>query len=159
MRNNQKELNRNHSFGKLRRKYKKEINTESKEPEYKNMNYGEINNYNYNYNNDYKTIENSNPLHSKYNNIYTSYRNKTKNNNENDYNIEIGNNTKKKILSPNKVILPVIKRNKINKMKKEYKTVKDKIIIEKSEESGSVGENDSGGDKSREGSNEYLFNL
>ena len=59
-------------------------------------------------------------------------------------------NTRKKILSPNKVILPIIKRNKINKTKKEYKTVKEKIIIEKSEESGSVGENDSGG-KSQEG--------
>ena len=60
-------------------------------------------------------------------------------------------NTKKKILSPNKIILPVIKRNKESKIKKKYKTVKDKIIIEKSEESGSVGENDSGGDKSQEG--------
>ena len=104
MRNNQKELNRNHSFGKLRRKCKKEINTESQEPEYKNMNYGEINNYNYNYNNDYKTIENSNPLHSKYNSIYSTYKHRTKNKydinyNNNNINIEDNNNDyiKKKI--------------------------------------------------------------
>ena len=51
-------------------------------------------------------------------------------------------NTKKKNLNENKIILPVIKKIKINKVKNEYKEEKEKIILEKSEESGSVGEND-----------------
>ena len=40
-------------------------------------------------------------------------------------------------------MLPVIKRNKIYKIKNEFKDEKEKIIVEKSEESGSVGENES----------------
>jgi hypothetical protein len=54
--------------------------------------------------------------------------------------------TKKKNLHENKIILPAIKRNTIIPMKKGFKTEKEKIIIEKSEESGSVGENDNDND-------------
>jgi|GEM_PF-5882406 len=43
----------------------------------------------------------------------------------------------------NKIVLQVIKRNKIYKIKNEFKDEKEKIIVEKSEESGSVGENES----------------
>ena len=50
--------------------------------------------------------------------------------------------TKKKNSNENKIVLPVIKRNKINNLKKDKKSEKEKIIVEKSEESGSVGEND-----------------
>ena len=53
-------------------------------------------------------------------------------------------------ISNNKIVLPVIKKNNIFKVKKEEK---EKIIVEKSEESGSVGENDSG-DKSDNNGNE-----
>ena len=41
----------------------------------------------------------------------------------------------------NKIILPVINRNKKKLPKSGFKTEKEKIILEKSEESGSVGEN------------------
>ena len=41
----------------------------------------------------------------------------------------------------NKIILPVINRNKKKYPKSGFKTEKEKIILEKSEESGSVGEN------------------
>ena len=44
----------------------------------------------------------------------------------------------------NKIVLPIIKTNKKFKIKNEFKEEKEKIIVEKSEESGSVGENDSG---------------
>ena len=44
----------------------------------------------------------------------------------------------------NKIVLPIIKNNKKFKIKNEFKDEKEKIIVEKSEESGSVGENDSG---------------
>ena len=73
--------------------------------------------------------------------------------------------TKKKNLNENKIILPEIKRNRVIPLKKGFKTEKEKIIIEKSEESGSVGENDNDNDnedkgdktenaKSNEGSND-----
>jgi len=73
--------------------------------------------------------------------------------------------TKKKNLNENKIILPAIKRNRVIPLKKGFKTEKEKIIIEKSEESGSVGENDNDNDnedkedktenaKSNEGSND-----
>ena len=58
--------------------------------------------------------------------------------------------TKKKNLHENKIILPAIKRNRIIPMKKGFKTEKEKIIIEKSEESGSVGENDKDNDNDNE---------
>ena len=65
MRNNYNtELNRNHSFGKLRRKVKKETKKVDINPDFEKNN---------NYNNNYRTIENTNPLHSKYNNIYSLY--------------------------------------------------------------------------------------
>ena len=51
---------------------------------------------------------------------------------------------KKKNICSNKIILPIIKRNHANNLKNEYYTTKNKIIVEKSEESGSIGENDSG---------------
>ena len=50
--------------------------------------------------------------------------------------------TKKKSSNENKIVLPAIKKNKINNVKDEYKSEKEKIIVEKSEESGSVGENE-----------------
>ena len=52
--------------------------------------------------------------------------------------------SKKKNICGNKIILPIIKRNHANNLKNEYYTTKNKIIVEKSEESGSIGENDSG---------------
>ena len=79
------EINRNHSFGKLRRKVRKEIQKDNNEPDYQNIKPKEINYYNYK--SKYNTIENINPLHSKYNNIYSSYKLKTKNkSNINNYN-------------------------------------------------------------------------
>ena len=71
--------------------------------------------------------------------------------------------TKKKNSNENKIILPAIKRNRVIPLKKGFKTEKEKIIIEKSEESGSVGENDNDNEdkedktenaKSNEGSND-----
>ena len=83
MRNNYNtELNRNHSFGKLRRKVKKETKKVDINPEYKNLDFDKINNYN----NNYRTIENTNPLHSKYNNIYSTYKTRSKNNTDIYYN-------------------------------------------------------------------------
>ena len=41
----------------------------------------------------------------------------------------------------NKIILPIINRNKKKYPKSGFKTEKEKVILEKSEESGSVGEN------------------
>ena len=83
MRNNYNtELNRNHSFGKLRRKVKKETKKVDINPEYKNIGFDKINNYN----NNYRTIENTNPLHSKYNNIYSTYKTRSKNNTDIYYN-------------------------------------------------------------------------
>ena len=79
MRNNYNtEINRNHSFGKLRRKNKKEIKKVDINPEYKNLDFDKIEQYNKNY----RTLENNNPLHSKYNNIYSTYKNRTKNNSD-----------------------------------------------------------------------------
>ena len=79
------EINRNHSFGKLRRKVRKEIQKDNNEPDYQNIKPKEINCYNCE--SKYNTIENINPLHSKYNNIYSSYKLKTKNkSNINNYN-------------------------------------------------------------------------
>ena len=123
--NNKNTIYRNHSFGRLRRKVKNPINNcENLRKDYNNNNernnndFEEINDYNSTkIVNNYNTIECNNPLHSKYNNIYTSYRNKTKNNNENDYNIEIGNNTKKKIN-------PIIRPSKSAIYNKEFKTEK-----------------------------------
>ena len=123
--NNKNTIYRNHSFGRLRRKVKNPINNcENLRNDYNNNNernnnnLKEINDYNSTkIVNNYNTIECNNPLHSKYNNIYTSYRNKTKNNNENDYNIEIGNNTKKKIN-------PIMRPSKSAIYNKEFKTEK-----------------------------------
>ena len=78
MRNNYNtELNRNHSFGKLRRKVKKETKKVDINPDFEKNN---------NYNNNYRTIENTNPLHSKYNNIYSTYKTRSKNNTDLFYN-------------------------------------------------------------------------
>ena len=93
MRNNYNtELNRNHSFGKLRRKVKKETKKVDINPEYKNLDFDKINNYN----NNYRTIENTNPLHSKYNNIYSTYKTRSKNNTDIYYNNYNYNNNIKK---------------------------------------------------------------
>ena len=72
------ETNRNHSFGKLRRKNKLNMQKEIKVLEPKNIDIKDINNINYQTN--YNTIDNdNNPLHSKYNSFYSSYKNKAKN--------------------------------------------------------------------------------
>ena len=54
----------------------------------------------------------------------------------------------------NKIILPSIKRNQNKYVKKGFKTEKEKSILEKSEESGSVGgnSNEEKSDKENEGS-------
>ena len=62
--------------------------------------------------------------------VYIKKNKKLNNNNNYNYN--------------NKIVLPIIKNNKKFKIKNEFKDEKEKIIVEKSEESGSVGENDSG---------------
>ena len=59
-------------------------------------------------------------------------------------------NSKKRILKENKILLPAINRNQINALEKGFKTEKEKIIIEKSEESGSIGENDNENDNDNE---------
>ena len=60
----------------------------------------------------------------------------------------------KKQSMSNKIILPSIKRNQNKYVKKGFKTEKEKIILEKSEESGSVGgnSNEEKSDKENEGS-------
>ena len=64
--------------------------------------------------------------------VYIKKNKKLNNNNNYNYNYN------------NKIVLPIIKNNKKFKIKNEFKDEKEKIIVEKSEESGSVGENDSG---------------
>ena len=113
MRNNYNtKLNRNHSFGNLRRKHSKEIKTENKEPDYKDVNLNEINNNNYNNYANFRTMENPNPLHSKYNNIYSTYKHRFKNKNDINYNnydnnIEENNNN-----YIHKKISPIIRPSK-----------------------------------------------
>ena len=60
----------------------------------------------------------------------------------------------KKQSMSNKIVLPSIKRNQNKYVKKGFKTEKEKIILEKSEESGSVGgnSNEEKSDKENEGS-------
>ena len=100
MRNNYNtELNRNHSFGKLRRKNKKEIKKVDINPEYQNLDFDKIEQYNKNY----RTLENNNPLHSKYNNIYSTYKNRTKNNSD-IYHYYYNNNIQKEENNNNKNI-------------------------------------------------------
>jgi hypothetical protein len=98
----------------------------------------------------YNFVFNSDPnrkIKNNKNNIFNSFANKTNKlmvgfkNKIPGYSVYIN---KKKNICGNKIILPIIKRNHANNLKNEYYTTKNKIIVEKSEESGSVGENDSG---------------
>ena len=98
----------------------------------------------------YNFVFNSDPnrkIKNNKNNIFNSFANKTNKlmvgfkNKIPGYSVYIN---KKKNICGNKIILPIIKRNHANNLKNEYYTTKNKIIVEKSEESGSIGENDSG---------------
>ena len=98
----------------------------------------------------YNFVFNSDPnrkIKNNKNNIFNSFANKTNKlmvgfkNKIPGYSVYI---SKKKNICGNKIILPIIKRNHANNLKNEYYTTKNKIIVEKSEESGSIGENDSG---------------
>ena len=98
----------------------------------------------------YNFVFNSDPnrkINNNKNNIFNSFANKTNKlmvgfkNKIPGYSVYIN---KKKNICGNKIILPIIKRNHANNLKNEYYTTKNKIIVEKSEESGSIGENDSG---------------
>ena len=98
----------------------------------------------------YNFVFNSDPnrkIKNNKNNIFNSFANKTNKlmvgfkNKIPGYSVYIN---KKKNIYGNKIILPIIKRNHANNLKNEYYTTKNKIIVEKSEESGSIGENDSG---------------
>jgi len=98
----------------------------------------------------YNFVFNSDPnrkINNNKNNIFNSFANKTNKlmvgfkNKIPGYSVYIN---KKKNICGNKIILPNIKRNHANNLKNEYYTTKNKIIVEKSEESGSIGENDSG---------------
>ena len=73
------------------------------------------------------------------NKLMVGFRNKSP-----GYSVYIKKNKKLNYNYNNKIVLPVIKTNKKFKIKNEFKKEKEKIIMEKSEESGSVGENDSG---------------
>ena len=106
--------------------------------------------FNYLRNKKYNFVFNSDPnrkIKNNKNNIFNSFANKTNKlmvgfkNKIPGYSVYIN---KKKNICGNKIILPIIKRNHANNLKNEYYTTKNKIIVEKSEESGSIGENDSG---------------
>ena len=75
MRNNcDNQIYRNHSFSKLRRKNKQEIQNAKFNLENRNQEINDITKYTCKPKN--KTIENDNRLHSKYNNIYSKFKQK-----------------------------------------------------------------------------------